>query len=93
MKNKIEEIVDDILNDLKKDCLLDIDKKLQKALNQPAKISIEKFKDGTAKTQIKGTKYAILIALAGLETNILEYLNISSESWEFIKKRNSYKGG
>lgn len=61
------------------------DKLMNEALKQPCKITIEKYKDGKARTGIEGNRLSLLIALAGAEKSILKQLNCDNEEFEFIK--------
>lgn len=58
---------------------------LLELLEQPAKINLEKTKDGCFNCNIKGKKFSILFLLALAEMNILEQIKCSNEEFEFIK--------
>lgn len=86
MKDKeIEEILIDLLKNVFDDNKHDLQKLINEALKEEATISIKKFKDGTAKTNIKGRRLSVLITLAGLEKTILEDLKPPKGLWEKIK--------
>lgn len=86
MKDKeIEEILAYLLKNVFEDNKHDLQKSINEALKEEATISIKKFKDGTAETNIKGHRLTILITLAGLEKSILEDFNPPKGLWEKIK--------
>lgn len=61
-------------------------KEIEKAFNEPVKLSIKKEKDGQCSTEIQGTTLSILIALAGLEKSTLERLDVPPYIWAFVKE-------
>lgn len=83
MESEFIEMIEDILNELKKS---EFKTKIAEAFKQPAKLSVEKDKYGKGKTTMEGHALAILITLAGLEKNVLESLNVPDVFWEIIKK-------
>ncbi|MBQ2870348.1 hypothetical protein IJE86_01460 [bacterium] len=83
---ELKDIMKDLLNGNRDSMINKIEERITKGFKEHAKISIEKFEDGRASTNIEGTTMGILIALAGLEKTILEKTNPPKELWELIKK-------
>lgn len=83
MESEFIEMIEDMLNELKKS---EFETKIAEAFKQPAKLSIEKDKYGKGKMNMEGHELAILITLAGLEKNVLESLNVPDVFWKMIKK-------
>lgn len=85
----VNEEVIKMLNECLKDMIENnenmLEREMSKALNRKAKISVETFGDGKAKTKIEGDNLAILIALAGLEQKVLKSLNTPKSVWEMVK--------
>lgn len=59
--------------------------RLEKSLNEPCTISIEKDKTGKAKILIEGERLALLITFIGLKSNVLKKLHCSKEELEFLE--------
>lgn len=78
-------VIEDITKEYKSETKGNFKKALDKAFEEKASISIEKFEDGKGKILINGSALAILITLAGLEKGILERIKIPTPLWEAIK--------
>ena len=78
-------VIEDITKEYKSETKGNFKKALDKAFEEKASISIEKFEDGKAETHIEGSTLAILVTLAGLEKSILEHTKIPTPIWEAIK--------
>lgn len=78
-------VIEDNIKEYKSETKGNFKKALDKAFEEKASISIEKFEDGKAETCIEGSALAILITLAALEQTILEHAKIPTPLWEAIK--------
>ena len=86
MDKEIKDILKDIKETLSNSIVGKLDNLFNEGLKQPCEISIKKDSKGVAKTQISGSRIAILITLAGLENGILKELNCDDGEFNFIKK-------
>lgn len=88
MGKELIEMLKDINKTLDKIIEVD-DDKIKKAIDEAFKgeatISMKKYKDGRAETHMEGDKITLLIALAGLEKNMLEKLEVPSLVWEHFR--------
>lgn len=95
MKNKNLDKLYEMLKELVEPTEIEImkllDKQIEKAHKEEAKISIEKKADGSACSIIEGSKTAILISLAGLEKSILRKLEVPESVWKYIKVKTGEK--
>ena len=78
------------LNELLEGVTEGMPNKIMEAINkghkEEAKISVHKYADGRAETNIEGSTMGILIALAGLEHSVLEKLNAPAGLFELVKE-------
>lgn len=84
MKTELEEMLEDILTSIKDEKRI-TKEKISNGINEPCKIVITKTADGRACLEMDGTKIALLVALAGLERNMLAELDCTEEEYEQIK--------
>ena len=77
------DMVDENVEELSKQ----LNKELKRGLKEKAKLSIEIFGNGKAKTCIEGKTLPILIALATLEKSVLKDLNPPKGLYELIKNK------
>lgn len=59
---------------------------IEQGYNEEAKITVHKYADGRAETQIEGSTMAILITLAGLEKSVLDRVNAPAGLFELVKE-------
>jgi len=85
MLNDLKEMLEIATSEDFKNAKDKFSKLMEEGLKQPCKITIEKYKDGKAKTGIEGNRLSLLITLAGAEKGILKQLSCSNEEFEFIK--------
>ena len=88
MKNKLKELkklIGTLLEETSDELAEELTDALIKAYKEKAFISVKKNADGSATTKIEGTNLSVLIALAGLEKNILKQTGVPEDLWEIIK--------
>lgn len=86
MLEELNESLGNLLNDNKDIIEIKLQERLNKALNEKAIVSIEKFEGGKSKARIEGTNVSILIALAALEKAVFKKINPPKGCWELIKQ-------
>lgn len=86
MDNELEKMLKDMLKDLISSKKTEFMKGIEKHLDKPCSISIEKDKNGKCDTKIAGTSTGILLTLACLEKTVLEKIDPPTGLWEIIKE-------
>ena len=89
IKEKINQILDTILDGAKDRTDIIIDR----AIQDPCEISIQKGENGEATIRVDGSRLALLIALAGAEKSILNQLDCDNDEFDFLKERISTREG
>ena len=88
MENKLKELkklIDTLLEETSDELEEELADALKKVHKEKAFISVKKNADGTATTKLEGTTMSILVALAGLEQNILKQTKVPKDVWEIIR--------
>ena len=84
---KLNELLGEVLDENIEELTKELNKELKRGLKEKAKLSVETFGNGNAKTCIEGKTLPILIALSTLEKTVLKDLNPPKGLYELIKNK------